>query len=109
MVFLASFQSSLVIVDYHFNQDFYEEHCTNKDNPELECHGKCQVKSNSEKDPSIFQVAKFCFEFNFVPHSSLDFHKDTDFTIVTSKSLFSSFIDKLPVGDFLEVSPPPEV
>ena len=26
------------------NQDFYEIHCVNKAKPDLECHGKCQLK-----------------------------------------------------------------
>ena len=49
LLFGASFQNSLFMVDYAINQDFYEIHCINKAKPSLSCHGKCQLKKESEK------------------------------------------------------------
>lgn len=67
IIFLSSFQSSLIIVDYQINKDFYELHCTNKDKPEMDCHGKCQMKKTAENSPETFQFLKICYDFNYIP------------------------------------------
>jgi hypothetical protein len=106
---MASFQSSLVNIDYYINQDFYEAHCTNKDKPEMECHGKCQVKSNSEKENGIMQVAKFCYEFNFVPQTEIEFHKDLENPNWKTANGFSNVIDPLLKGTTRKIPHPPEI
>lgn len=73
LIFGASFQSSLFVVDYHINRDFYETHCMNKNRPELDCHGKCQAKKASSKSSNLVNLVKYAFEFNILPTASADF------------------------------------
>lgn len=65
IVFLLSFQGTLFLLDYHLNQEKYEALCENKNRPELECHGKCSLKKETEKQPTLQQVLKI--DFNFLP------------------------------------------
>lgn len=73
IIFGASFQNSLFVIDYAVNQDFYEIHCINKSKPELDCHGKCQLKVESEKTTNPFNLVKYSFEFNILPEAPVDF------------------------------------
>ena len=67
LIFLASFQNSLILVDYQISRDFYEIHCVNKARPELNCHGKCEMQKESSKNESLLKVVKYSFEFNILP------------------------------------------
>lgn len=109
MVFLASFQSSLVNIDYCINQDFYEAHCTNKDKPEMNCHGKCQVRSHSEKDAGILKVAKFCYEFNFVPQPTISFSENQENIEWRKDSAFPQTQDQILKGFEKAIPHPPEI
>ncbi|WHF50652.1 hypothetical protein QGN23_09395 [Chryseobacterium gotjawalense] len=73
IIFGASFQNSLFMIDYKINQDFYEIHCVNKAKPELSCHGKCQMKKESEKTTNPFNLVKYAFEFNILPSAPVDY------------------------------------
>lgn len=73
IIFGASFQSSLFMIDYKINQGFYEIHCINKGKPELDCHGKCQMKKQSEKTTNPFNLVKYAFEFNILPTAPADY------------------------------------
>ena len=73
IIFGASFQNSLFMIDYAINQDFYEIHCVNKDKPSLKCHGKCQAKMESEKSTNPFNLVKHAFEFNILPTAPIDY------------------------------------
>ncbi|MDQ0476725.1 MULTISPECIES: hypothetical protein [Chryseobacterium] len=73
IIFGASFQNSLFMIDYKINQDFYEIHCINKAKPELSCHGKCQMKKESDKSTNPFNLVKYAFEFNILPTAPVDF------------------------------------
>ena len=73
LIFGASFQNSLFMIDYKINQDFYEIHCVNKEKPEMECHGKCQMKKESEKSTNPFNLVKYAFEFNILPTAPAEF------------------------------------
>lgn len=73
IIFGASFQNSLFMIDYAINQDFYEIHCVNKDKPSLKCHGKCQMKKESEKTTNPFNLVKYSFEFNILPTAPIDY------------------------------------
>ena len=83
IIFGASFQNSLFMIDYKINQDFYEIHCINKDKPNLACHGKCQMSKNEQTSQNV-QLLKICTEFMFLNPAS-----DTFFEI-DSKSYFES-------------------
>ncbi|MFC6269106.1 hypothetical protein [Frigoriflavimonas asaccharolytica] len=73
IVFGASFQNSLFMIDYKINQDFYEIHCINKAKPELDCHGKCQAKKETEKTSNPFSQVKYSFEFKILPSAPFKF------------------------------------
>jgi len=73
ILFGASFQNSLFIIDYKINQDFYEIHCVNKEKPNLKCHGKCQIQMESEKSTNPFNLVKYSFEFNILPTAPVDY------------------------------------
>ncbi len=68
IVFVVSFQNSLVLLDYKIHKEFYEVHCINQMVPEMQCHGKCQAKKQSEKNGTPVSVIKTgSFEFHFLP------------------------------------------
>ena len=69
----ASLQDGLFMLDYKINQDFYEIHCINKAKPEMDCHGKCQMKKNGEKTANFFSLVKYSFEFNILPAKVANF------------------------------------
>lgn len=75
IIFLASFQNSLFYVDYQINTEFYETYCINKQKPELNCNGKCQVKSQSEKENSPISEIKYAFEINILPSKNIEIPK----------------------------------
>ena len=87
LIFLASFQNSLILVDYQINRAFYEIHCVNKAKPELNCHGKCEMQKESSKNESLLKVVKYSFEFNILPspESAISSIKNPDFK--TSKQI----------------------
>ncbi len=73
IVFFASFQNSLVLLDYNIHREFYEAHCVNKGKPEMECHGKCEMKKQAEKSNSPFNIVKTgAFDFHFVPNALVE-------------------------------------
>lgn len=73
IVFGASFQNSLFMIDYKINQDFYEIHCINKAKPEMDCHGKCQVQEEINQSSNPFNLVKYSFEFNILPTPPISF------------------------------------
>lgn len=73
IIFAASFQNSLFMIEYQINRNFYEIHCVNKAKPEMNCHGKCQMKKESEKSSNPFKLVKYSFEFNILPSKTAEF------------------------------------
>ncbi|GEM_PF-366424 len=71
LIFGASFQSSLLLVDYQINREFYEIHCVNKTKPLLACHGKCQIEK--KESSNLVKVVKYSFEFNILPSATEGF------------------------------------
>ena len=84
IIFGASFQNSLYFIDYQINKDYYEALCINKQKPELDCYGKCQVKKEAQKEDSPISQIKYSFEVNILPVKSTEF--------IIKKPLF--FVDK---------------
>lgn len=109
IVFTASFQHSLMIFDYQMNKNFYEIHCINKSKPELECHGKCQIKKESEKTASLVNLVKYSFEFNILPLKEVSFSinpiEKSDFQKVNFLFLTSIF----PLGLYSVDPHPPQI
>ena len=73
IIFGASFQNSLYFIDYQINKDYYEALCINKQKPELDCYGKCQVKKEAQKEDSPISQIKYSFEVNILPVKSTEF------------------------------------
>ena len=104
IIFTASFQNALFMIDYQINRKFYEIHCINKSKPEMDCHGKCQMKKESEKASNPFSLVKYSFEFNILPsepaafslkpHGSLDF--DSSAYSYYAQNISEVFLDNVP-------------
>ena len=109
LVFTSSFQSSLVLIDYHINQDFYETHCENKDKPELSCHGKCQLKKESSNNNEILLVAKFCFEMNLLPTEKIEIGEIQQKFAVEIQQNFNNYQAATSNGYFYKIPHPPQV
>ncbi len=107
VVFLASFQSSLLFWDYQINRDFYEMHCVNKANPEMDCHGKCEMQKESEQTNSPLNIVKIGFEFNILPTRNIEIPKRSVSLSVEEKSIFSVHNKNLQEGYSKVLSPPP--
>lgn len=69
VILLLSFQNTLVLLDYYLNQERYELLCENQNRPYTQCHGKCLVKKESQKQEKLFQLLKI--NFNFLPSSQV--------------------------------------
>lgn len=65
IIFLSGSKNLFFIIDYHANRNFYESVCENKSRPELECHGKCQVTKDIQKDSKSFSFSNLGFDFHF--------------------------------------------
>lgn len=73
LIFGASFQNSLYFIDYQINKDYYEALCINKQKPELDCSGKCQVKKEAQKEDSPISQIKYSFELQVLPAKNAEF------------------------------------
>ncbi|WP_052252080.1 hypothetical protein [Kaistella solincola] len=89
IIFGASFGDGLFMLDYKINRDFYEIYCVNKAKPEMDCHGKCQMKKNGEKTANFFSLVKYSFEFNILPAKVAYFSIAKEPRFVTIISIFS--------------------
>lgn len=45
----ATFPKSLILLDYYLDTEAYAAYCINKDNPEMECNGMCQMDDLMKK------------------------------------------------------------
>lgn len=95
MIFLASFQNSLFYVDYQLNTEYYEAYCINKQKPELQCNGKCEVRNASNETNSPISEIKFAFELNILPSKPIEivvkspFEYQSENKIVSFKHIFT--------------------
>ncbi|MGV8914273.1 MAG: hypothetical protein ACOH1X_02365 [Kaistella sp.] len=106
IIFLASFQNSLLFVDYQINRDFYEIHCVNKAKPEMDCHGKCQMQKESEKTSTPLALVKYGFEFNILPGKNFEFEVKKS-PLPFSKTELLSFDKTFVEKGFLQILPRP--
>lgn len=109
IVFLASSPNSLMLVDYHCNRDFYEELCVNKDKPEMDCHGKCEVKKESEQSSSPIKLLKTSFEFNILPISTVEIPTPKKFDFTKNSNNFFTNILKIQQGFYMILPHPPQI
>lgn len=89
IIFLASFQNSLFYVDYQINTEFYETYCINKQKPELDCNGKCQVKKATEQSQNPTSQIKYAFELNILPSKPLETEIRNPFSLELKTKKFS--------------------
>ena len=80
-------QQALLIVHFKFNQEVIEKkYCVNKDKPQLECHGKCQLKKQltetEEQNITTLSIYKL---INLIPVSSLIIEIKPSFSCWTRK------------------------
>ena len=106
IIFTASFQNSLFMIDYQINRAFYEIHCINKDKPEMDCHGKCQMKKESDKSSNPFNQVKYSFEFNILPAKPLEFNLNSA-TQLERKVEINTFYADFILPGFSEIFPHP--
>ena len=91
LIFLATFQSGLMLIDYQINKEYYEALCINKDKPTLDCHGKCELKKETEKQSNQNQLIKISFEVNVLPQQSLTLPKKKILFPVLKEKIFNSY------------------
>ena len=98
----------MIIGQFVLNQDYIaEELCENKEEPELECNGKCYLSKELEKDSerkndektSKLEILLFC------DCKIESYETSTDF--IVEKSEFSNFLGKLSNGFESGVFHPP--
>jgi len=94
------------MIDYQINRAFYEIHCINKDKPEMDCHGKCQVKKESDKSSNPFNQVKYSFEFNILPAKPLEFNLDLTDQLVHKEEV-NTFYAHFILPGFSEIFPHP--
>ena len=109
IIFTASFQNSLFMIDYQINRNFYEIHCINKDKPDMNCHGKCQMLKQSEKSSNPFNLVKYSFEFNILPSKPAEFSFNSGEFLVFDATNFN-FKNQNFSEVFLDILPnPPQI
>jgi hypothetical protein len=63
LVFFSGTKNLIFLVDYNLNADYYENVCENRSRPEMECHGKCQITKDAQKNPESLSFNHFSFDF----------------------------------------------
>lgn len=59
LIVLLSLQQSIIILHFKLNQNYIEQNlCINKNRPELECHGKCQLEKELKNSGDDLQSIK---------------------------------------------------
>lgn len=106
IILVITTQNALFLVDYQINKGFYEEHCENKDKPEMQCHGKCQVKKEASSENNPINEIKFAFEFNILPSKPIVISVEKP-TFIISKEKIVSQNNTLILKGFLNVIPHP--
>ena len=87
---LVSFQQALIIVHFKLNQQNIEqEFCVNKAKPELQCHGKCHLKTELEKSDNNrdLQLTSISKNIDIILTSEIDFSFDIIKELNTKKVL----------------------
>lgn len=74
----------------------------------MNCHGKCEMKKESEKSNSPFNIVKIGFEFNILPTKSIELPQNDNGLIISEKFNFSWYQNNLSEGFFRMFSPPPK-
>lgn len=95
-----------VVSNYFFNYDYYSEVlCENKEIPEMNCNGSCQLSKelNSTSSPSDSNpeqnVERLQIELSIILNSSFLFLTKTEFFDKETSLMFTS--DDLYVSDFV--------
>lgn len=109
IIFTASFQNSLFMIDYQINRNFYEIHCINKSKPQMNCHGKCQMQKESENSSNPFNLVKYSFEFNILPSKPAEFSFKINEPLAFDSTIYT-YRDQNISEVFLDILPnPPQI
>lgn len=104
---LAGGKNFLLNVDYTLNRGYYEKLCENKSKPELECHGKCKVKKDSDKKSSSENLVKIDFQLNLIKEKTIEgFEHPFQMETYTAQPNFFYLTPKSMAG-FYEIQPQP--
>lgn len=107
IVFVVSFQHSLIFLDYQVHREFYEAHCINQDKPEMDCHGKCQAQKKTEESGSPVNVIKTgSFDFHFIASNTADFIAEPFSEVAVHQESHNLHINTICKG-FSEIQPHP--
>ncbi len=60
-----TFPKTLVLLDYYFHTDVYAAYCINKDRPEMECNGRCQLDQKMDNMEHHHQDSNRLIEISF--------------------------------------------
>ena len=72
VVLFSGSKNFLFLADYSVNRNFYEQLCINKNKPEMDCHGKCQMQKKSEKQNTSNELLKVSFDINLLQNKSVE-------------------------------------
>lgn len=106
MITLASFQNLFFLVDYHFNRDYYEALCVNKDKPEMHCNGKCELRKEASQSNSEQKTLKTGFDFTITIQEIETYIFEKPLFLKEKASVFSRWNATLHAG-FLSLKPHP--
>lgn len=63
IILLISSKNAVLLADYSLNRGYYESICENKNRPDMDCHGKCQMQKDAQKESSPINLNQFSLEF----------------------------------------------
>lgn len=72
VVLFSGIKNFLFLADYSVNRNFYEQLCINKNKPEMDCHGKCQMQKKSEKQNTSNEILKVSFDINLMQNQIVE-------------------------------------
>lgn len=87
-VVAQSFNKSIILLDYELNTIAFIKNCINKSRPEMQCHGKCQMKKKIQESES--ENKKQDAGINKSPHLELFFKSSYQSFLQVSVPLIKS-------------------
>ena len=103
-----SFKPILIRLNFKLNQDYYALFCINKDKPEQNCKGCCQLKkqlkeNDEEKSSKDKILNKNTFEFFTLSHFCIN----NQFVSFYRKQIYIDFKLFFPICEYFDIFRPP--
>ncbi len=100
-----TFPQSLLALDYQLHTDMYAAYCINKDKPEMQCNGLCQLDkkldeldhhhhdSNTQKEPvvSVYMIPEIV-----MVEEALTFHNGSRHQFYQTNRIIEQLVFKIP-------------